>query len=362
MVAVAAGDADAARRFAREADGLLDEPPLTMLLSAQAAQLNGDEGAARRYFEAMLKRPETEFLGLRGLLNTALRHDDRAEALALVERARAISPRTPWVLRSCLELQVAQRRWGEAEATLAEALKAGIWDAETGRRFRTAILVEASRMAEADGRPNDALTMAHKAVGLMPGFVPAVAREARLLARAGRHKQALRLIEKSWPRSPHAELAQIFREGEPASADPLEGVRHMERLLRLSPEHPESLIAMAEVELRARLWGAARTHLLKAEQVAPDRRVYRLLAELEAAEHDDGAAARAWLAKAAAAPPDAVWACASCGAPAQVWSALCPACDAFDTLSWRPPTTAIHLPATTAVLHPAADARLPAVR
>ena len=40
MVAVAAGDAAEAKRYAKQADGLLAEPPLTLLLSAQAAQLN----------------------------------------------------------------------------------------------------------------------------------------------------------------------------------------------------------------------------------------------------------------------------------------------------------------------------------
>src|SRR5882724_3853420 len=65
MVAVAAGDA---QRQSKKAGLLLEEPPLTLLLAAQAAQLNGDEAAARRYFEAMLERPETSFLGVRGLL------------------------------------------------------------------------------------------------------------------------------------------------------------------------------------------------------------------------------------------------------------------------------------------------------
>ena len=37
MVAVAAGDAGEAARLARRADGLLNDPPLTLLLSAQAA-------------------------------------------------------------------------------------------------------------------------------------------------------------------------------------------------------------------------------------------------------------------------------------------------------------------------------------
>ena len=57
MVAVAAGDANEAQRQVRRADVLLDEPPLTMLVSAQAAQMKGDEAAAGTFFMAMTKRP-----------------------------------------------------------------------------------------------------------------------------------------------------------------------------------------------------------------------------------------------------------------------------------------------------------------
>jgi len=42
LAAVAAGDGGEAQRHARKAEQLLAEPPLTLLLSAQAAQLNGD--------------------------------------------------------------------------------------------------------------------------------------------------------------------------------------------------------------------------------------------------------------------------------------------------------------------------------
>jgi HemY protein len=102
MVAVAAGDAEEAHRQARRASGLLDDPPLTMLLSAQAAQLAGDEAAARRYFTAMLERPETAFLGLRGLLMQAERAGDKDEARHLIERAFAMRPNTPWVVSALI--------------------------------------------------------------------------------------------------------------------------------------------------------------------------------------------------------------------------------------------------------------------
>src|SRR3546814_4260342 len=108
-----------------------------MLLSAQAAQLNGDQTAARRYFEAMLERPETEFLGLRGLLNQSLRTDDPARALALAHRARALRPSTPWVLRTCLDLEIRQGRWDDALSSLDAAVKARVIEDRKSTRLNS---------------------------------------------------------------------------------------------------------------------------------------------------------------------------------------------------------------------------------
>ena len=72
MVAVAAGDAQEARRQARKAENFLADPPLTMLLSAQAAQLSGDDKAAGKFFKKMSERKDTKYLGIHGMLNQAI--------------------------------------------------------------------------------------------------------------------------------------------------------------------------------------------------------------------------------------------------------------------------------------------------
>ena len=59
LVAAAAGDALEARRQARKAHGLLGHSPLGLLLTAQAAQLEGDEASQRTAYRAMLSHPET---------------------------------------------------------------------------------------------------------------------------------------------------------------------------------------------------------------------------------------------------------------------------------------------------------------
>src|ERR1044072_8927857 len=88
LAAVAAGDANEAQRHARKAEQLLAEPPITLLLSAQAAQLAGDREGANRAFTAMLEDEHTAFLGLRRLIGPGLRGGGPAEGVGHPEGAR----------------------------------------------------------------------------------------------------------------------------------------------------------------------------------------------------------------------------------------------------------------------------------
>jgi len=343
MVAVAAGEAEEAQKFARKADVLLAEPPLTLLLSAQAAQLNGDEHAAKKYFTAMLERTETEFLGLRGLIMHALRAGDEATALHLVERAKALRPKTPWVVSSHFDLLARAERWAEAEATLLDATKRKALAALDHRHHRAVLLHEKSRAAEAAGDSREALAQSAKAHALDPAFVPAAVRYATLLRVAGRERAAAKAIEAAWRAAPHPSLAEVY--GSLYAEQPaLMRLKHVERLAAANPDHPESHLALAAAALAAKLWGEARRHLEAAGALAdehappPSPRVCRLMAELEMGQHDDHGGARLWLARAASTSNlDETYVCSACGAETPSWSPLCPACRAFASLHWRKP-------------------------
>lgn len=341
MVAVAAGDAAEAKRFAKQADVLLAEPPLTLLLSAQAAQLNGDQKAAQKYFAAMLERPETEFLGLRGLIMQALKENNEAEALRLARRAKELRPKTPWVLSSLFELQARAGKWIEAETTLALAARRSAMPEPESRRHRAAMLFEQSRVAQSEGRSRDAMRLAAKANSLEPGMTQAAGHYAELLAASGNKRQARKVIEAAWRAAPHPALTAAYGTLF-ADERPLQRVKRFEALAAQNHDHPESHIAVAEAALKARLWGEARRHLSAVggseSNAAPSPRVCRLMAEIEEAEHNDLPAARLWLARAAATPAlDPTYVCGVCGGETAAWISICPHCRSFDSIEWRRP-------------------------
>jgi HemY protein len=337
LVAVAAGDPGEARRQARRAQVLLDEPPLTLLLSAQAAQLADDEIGARRHFNAMLEQPETEFLGLRGLLTQALRSGNESEALTLARRARALQPQTPWVLTTLFDLEARAGDWPGAIATVRRAAKLGVLPPAKARRSEAAALIERARAARKHGHKHEALTQAKHAHAIDPLHPAATATLAQMLIETGRPRKAARLIEQEWARQQHPELVAIYRRAFTAS-DPVEWTMRIESLAKLAPQARESKIALAQAAVDAKLWGEARRHLAAAMAMGPaPAGLARMMARIEASEKNDAAAERRWLAEAAEAAPDPAWVCDACGFAHREWQASCGRCRSFDQLVWRSP-------------------------
>ena len=333
MVAVAAGDANEARSQAQRADKLLGEPPLTMLLSAQAAQLNGDEAAAKRYFNSMLKRPETAFLGLRGLLMQAERDGDAVAALSYAGRAKTLRPKTPWVLSKIFELQTQQGQWQSALITLDQAIKANEVKIPYGIRQRPTVLLGCSIEAENAGNRAAALSFAEKAQKEQPKNLPAIVRRVKLMNEEGKARGLRKLIKEAWPHSPHPALAKLYAAcGD--QADALMRVKRLEELRELNPDHPESRIALVQSLIDANIWGAARKHLETLGLENPSSRMCRLMAELEEGENKDMEKVHQWLVRASTAEPDPSWTCSECGVSNVIWTPLCGHCGALGSLEW----------------------------
>lgn len=353
MVAIAAGDADEARRQSRRAEGLLDEPPLTLLLAAQAAQLSGDEQAAARFFSTMSEKPETEFLGVRGLLGQAIKRGDRTGALDLARRAWRLRPASAWAADVLFDLEAKEGRWLDAKATLGEAIRRGALAKEPAGRREAALLVELARAAQAGGNADEARRLAGEAHRLQPASVPAAATFARALLEGGKSRKAAAALERTFALEPHSELAELYARARGA-ADALAAAREVQRLIQPQPAHPESRIALARALAAAKLWGEAR-RALEGFGDNPPARACRLMAEIEESERGDTGESRRWLMRANLADPDPAWVCDACGTAAEDWRAVCPKCGTFDALHWRTP------PRLAALVAPAAaPARLAA--
>ena len=289
MVAVAAGDAQEARRLAKKAEDLLAEPPLTMLLSAQAAQLSGDDEAAGKFFKRMSERKDTKYLGIHGMLNQAIQTGDKGVALELAEKAHDLKPKTDNVSRTLFELQVQSGSWSDADGTTRKAIKNKNIDDTIGRRRRAVIAFQLSMEASMGGKMSEALNLAKRANNLVDGFIPATMQMARLLQAAGKRRKAASVIEEMWVTKPHPQLAEVMEELS-SGTGVQEKMRTIEQLASYNKDHIESHLAIAKAALKAQMWLEAREHLnatLLTQKTNPSARICRYMAELEEGEKHD---------------------------------------------------------------------------
>jgi HemY protein len=332
VVAVGTGDARRAGKEADEARRLLGKEPLTLVLAAQAAQLSGDRAGAEAAFRAMTDQPETRSLGLRGLFIEAERRGDRAQAKQIAEEAARQSPDAPWAGQALFDFQCAEHDWAGALSTLERLSANRLVDKQDARRRRAVLLTaQAGDAAASDAAL--AIRKAREAHGIAPDFVPASVLAARLLAEQGDPKKAMKIVETTWSKAPHPDLAEIYvhvRTGDPAR-DKLKRAR---ALSERSGNDPEGLYAVARAALAAREFETARGAIDRLISVRPTVRACMLMAELEEIQNDAGRS-REWLARALRAPRDSAW--VADGVASEIWAPTSPVTGRLDAFVWKMP-------------------------
>jgi HemY protein len=234
------------------------------------------------------------------------------------------------------DLSAQRHEWRGAQTILEQQQKARLIDSQIARRRRAVLLAAQAVEAERDGEDAEALTYALDALALSPGLAPAAAIAARHLSASGRTWKAQDAIEAAWTQSPHPDLAQAYAVIRP-DEDAETKAKRMKGLAQLNPQHFESRILAAEQAIALRRWTEAHASLDPISQAFPTARICALMAELAEKERSDKTAAQHWLSRAVKAQRDAHWACGHCGWSGADWTAVCPNCSAFDSLSWSTP-------------------------
>ena len=345
LIAVGSGDVRAARRFVHEAKRIAPNEPLTLLLSAQTAQLAGDSLGAAATFQEMAGREDTRVLGLHGLFVEAQRRNDHAGALLYAEEAskHAAGPGTvpAWAGHAVLEFRCAAGDWSGALERLERNMKSGLVDKAAYRRQR-AVLLTAQALGAEDaaaamssgselGRER-AQALALEAVKLAPDLVPAAALAGRLLGAAGERRKAARIIEAAWRINPHPDLAHAYAHLRPGDSA-RERLARIETLADKAAGDVEAAIAVARAALDAQEFAAARAAL--APLVAqPTQRVAALMAALEMKLGDEGRG-REWMARALNARRDPAW--TADGFVSERWLPVSPVTGRLDAFEWKDP-------------------------
>jgi HemY protein len=266
----------------------------------------------------------------------ALRDQNWDEAERLADKLRRLRPETPWLNLIRFELSSRKQDWLAAGDALNHAAQARLIEPHRARQQQAAVLVADAQSEQRQGHADKALQLAERAVRQAPEWLPALIELAREQIRSGHRRAAHRTVERAWARSPHPQLAAVYKMDR--EINPVEIYKQLEKLCRDSTDQPISHRVLAEAALDADIWGEARRHLMAlVGKPGATQSTFRLLARLERAEGNNETAAGQWLSRTADAPPDPVWLCRACGGGHEEWVPLCRHCNTFNSLEWQVP-------------------------
>jgi HemY protein len=336
MLAIASGEGDVAMARAARAERYLRKPALTNLVTAQAAELKGDRAKAEEVYKRLLKDDRTRFVGVRGILRQKLAEGDTDTALKLAETAFGLKPAHEEIQDTLLKLQTMQEDWTGARSTLNAKLKFGNIPRDVHKRRDAVLALSAARDIAVEGKTIEAREAAIEANKLSPHLIPAAVMAARGYIAQGAPRYAARVIRKAWDQQPHPDLAAAFAAIAPDET-PQERLKRFGKLINARPDHRESKLVEAELNLAAEDFPTARRALADLVEKDPDARVLTIMAAVERGEGAPDRVVKGWLARALAAPRGPQWICNNCQHIHGEWAPACENCGAFDTLAWKSP-------------------------
>jgi HemY protein len=336
LLAIGHGDSAAARAHADVARRHAAGDPLTLLLHAQSAQLDGNRDAAREAFRTMASREDTRLLGLRGLFIEAQRADDVVAAVAIAQEALKTQPSSTWASQAVLGFRCARGDWVGALAILDNNLASALIDKAMYRRQRGVLLTARALELETVDR-DQSREVVMEAIKLAPTLVPAAVLAAKFQSEAHQIRRAMRIVEAAWLAQPHPDLADAYAHVKLGDSARQRLVR-VETLAGKAPGHLESAVAVARAAIDAAEFGRARQALGSFVE-APTQRVAMLMAEIERTEHGDSGKARAWTLRAVRASHDPVW--TADGYVSDKWRPVSPVSGRLDAFQWQTPLSAL---------------------
>lgn len=333
LIAAGSGDTRATQRHAKQAKKFLPDAPLTQVLAASSADLAGDAEAKRLAYRTMLDDPKTQLLGLRGLYLDAVGDDDEEAARHYAQQAVALAPALTWAGEAQFEDQVQNSEWAAARSALERNLHSKIVTKIQRNRLR-AVLLTAEAVEREQGEPDAARALAMEAHKLAVDLVPAAAAAGRLLIRAGKMTQASKVIESTWKKSLHPELAEVYLYVRPGDAV-ADRVKRARKLVQLCAHELEGELALARTLMEAGKLDEARDCLKAFIGPQATQRVCLLMAEIEEQDGGETTAVRGWMARALRAKRDPAW--VADGYVSSTWEPASPLSGRVDAFEWRVP-------------------------
>ncbi len=344
LVAMASSNPKLAYQYAQRARKLLPVSlPITDFLLGYAAKAEGRESEAFASYERLLTNKDSAYLGLRGMIQSAIDRKEYSKALQIARQALAVHKHNPTLYKAVYDLEIKTKDYRAAQKTLHLCAKGGAISVGQEESDALALWLLRADEDKASGQIQEYWDKLKQAAKIDPAFTPLVIRQMDYLLENDQRRKAQSILEQAWSENAHPDLEVYWSRLAPQNKpnDTTIRLKFFEKLKEFSPRSAQSYLAIAQAALDDNFFGEARRALLEAEKIMPSTRVYRMLAKLEEKSSRDTVMAQRWLEKAAEVKSDPLWYCRETGLIYNVWAPIAQPHGAFNTIIWGQPSVVL---------------------
>ena len=293
FIAISESNHKEAKRSLQRAERYLQNPTLTGLLAVQTAQLAGDEGQIKDNLLALLDNEKTSYLGLRGLLQQALKKGDWKLANSLADDALKLRPKSVWVVEKSLMIKARMGDFDNAMTVLEKAIGSHVLEKKDYQKRKANLLYHMAQQNIAKQDYDEALENLKQAQKLDSGNVDIVTMGVDILLSNQDIKTLEKWIETLWTIEPNQHLFRKYR-----MARMLPEQKQQARLKRLANQnrnHPMTQIMMADYLVEIKHYEQAKnwlTPIIDGGELT--RKVCFLMADIEENHRQDLVASGRW--------------------------------------------------------------------
>ncbi|MEI7669684.1 MAG: heme biosynthesis HemY N-terminal domain-containing protein [Pseudomonadota bacterium] len=245
---IATNDMKLANKKLSQAQKYLPKQPITLMLAAQIARIEGNEDNARKYIEQMLNNEATEFIALRSLIEKSLQDNNESLAIKYAEKAIISKPQDNWLISKIAFLYAKNGRIQDATRILDFSYRKRYINKQFFRNEMAYLAFENAKILFEQRRFDDALNHIKQTIRRLPDFIPASVFMAKIYIAKNDIKAACQIVLSAWKKSPDKDLREILLIALEKYDSKQKYFSLASKIAKTVPEHPESKLLAAEIE------------------------------------------------------------------------------------------------------------------
>ncbi len=248
FAALAVQDLSIAHKKLERAQKYLPDQPITMMLAAQLARMEGNEGNAKLYIEKMLGHETTEFIALRNLIENAKNSNDIKTAIDYCKKALALKPNDNWLIATASELYARSGQTNEAYGLLESSYKKRYINRKFFHRETAYLLYENAKLLSERHHYDSAIAQLEQSLRKVPDFTPSHVLLADIYIEKDDIRKAIKIISNAWKIKPEKTLRESLVKALQKSDSKQKYISSVEKIATIHPDHEESRLLLKDID------------------------------------------------------------------------------------------------------------------